>query len=55
MFTLRYLKDETFLSTSLFRVKTGTSTELLDDEPFHAVSQMGLVGSTEYAAVKECL
>ena len=28
---------------------------LLDDEPFRAVSQMGLVGSTEYAAVKECL
>ena len=29
--------------------------ELLDDEPFRAVSQMGLVGSAEYAAVKECL
>jgi hypothetical protein len=28
---------------------------LLDDEPLRAVSQMGLVGSTEYAAVKECL
>ena len=28
---------------------------LLDDEPFRAVSQMGLVGSTDYAAVKECL
>ncbi len=28
---------------------------LLDDEPFRAVNQMGLVGSTEYAAVKECL
>ena len=27
---------------------------LLDDEPFRAVRQMGLVGSTEYAAVKEC-
>ena len=28
---------------------------LLDDEPFRAVSQMGLVRSAEYAAVKECL
>ena len=28
---------------------------LVDDEPFRAVNQMGLVGSTDYAAVKECL